>query len=269
MNRTLLFIFSLFFFSCGQKAQESKEVSSVNKTAPKQISVDEVQPNSAPLILIPGNYRDPALVEFSKLNSSWQELYFDKKENAWKIAASNYKTVRGFDECIGDSTTILSSSRNPLLIFTGISVNVGNLNAIKPEEEMIPPNRSIKFSFNGKNYRISAMGNVMDWSGYYIPSDELAKMQAEDFADYKIETYMLSLSDEDGKSQLLFTIPKLGNGLTKLVWIGDLDNDGRPDFVFDTSADPEVEKKELYLSNDANPDDFVKEVAYVTIVFDC
>ncbi|HTO14773.1 MAG TPA: hypothetical protein VLZ83_03340 [Edaphocola sp.] len=269
MNRILLFIFSFIFFSCGQKPQESKAVNPVDKVEQKQISFEEVQTISTPKILFPGTYRDPAQEELSQLNSSWHELFYDKKENVWKIAATDYKIARGFDECIGDSTTILSSTRNPLIIFTGISVNVGSLNSIKPEQDVIPPNRSIKFSFNGNNYRISAMGNVIDQSGYIMPSNEIAQLQTQDFDNYKIETYMLSLSDEDGKSQLLFNIPKLGNGLTKLVWIGDLDNDGRPDFVFDTSSDPEVEIKELYLSSGTNSSDFVKKVAYITIGFDC
>ena len=268
MYRIIPFLFSFILFSCGQKPQEDKEAISVTELD-QAVPIQEVKRNSATQILIPHSYRDVLEIDFSQLDSTWLDLYFDKAENRWKIAATKYSITRSYDPCIGDSTTILSSSRNALLLFTGIQVDYNSLKSIKIAEEAIPPERKWDFSFNGKNYKLSAMGSVLDQTGYYIPTSDFKELNRADFEDYKIENYMLSLSTEDGQSQLLFTIPNLSDGIVKLLWVGDLDNDGRPDFVFNTATNEEEIKVELFLSSAANDSDFVKKAASVWIVFDC
>lgn len=269
MNKNILFIFILLLFSCGQKPEASSDTLKIKAVEIKHSSIPENTNTNSVQILIPGTYRDALMIDLSQLNSSWYELFFDKAERAWKIETVEYKTKRAYDECVGDSTTILSSAHNATLIFTGISINPKTFISIKPEAEMIPPNKTMKFTFRNKSYTLSAMGNVIESSGSYIPSAESAHLNTADFEDYKIENYMLSLSEEGGKSQLLFSLPDLKNGLVKLLWIGDLDNDGLPDFVFDTSANEEEKKVELFLSHSAQAEDYIKKAAEVWLIFDC
>lgn len=50
--------------------------------------------------------------------------------------------------------------------------------------------------------------------------------------------------------QVLFTVPKTANeAYVEVFWVGDLDGDGKPDFLLNTSEHYNVESKSLWLSS--------------------
>jgi hypothetical protein len=54
-----------------------------------------------------------------------------------------------------------------------------------------------------------------------------------------------------------------------LIFIGDIDGDGAPDFIFDTSNNYELTSVALFLSTKAEKGKITKKVAALGIWYDC
>lgn len=78
---------------------------------------------------------------------------------------------------------------------------------------------------------------------------------------YKIKDYKLYLSN--GKNEQLITTVAYFDGTSpQILWIGDLDGDGKPDFLVRTATWYENERIELYLSSIAQKEELVKLADY-------
>ena len=105
------------------------------------------------------------------------------------------------------------------------------------------------FRFGRKTYTLRAEGDERT-DGYH-----------NDYW-YKVKDYRLYLSD--GKSeQLLTTVSYFDGTSPDILWAGDLDRDGKPDFVLRTAKWYEDERIELYLSSIAKKGELVKLADYI------
>ena len=89
----------------------------------------------------------------------------------------------------------------------------------------------------------------------------------------KIYTVYVSLSKKNDmfiymkqgdKKQLLCVYPKVGDALSRLQWVADIDRDNAPDILISASGHYSYTDNRLYLSSFADPDNFVKEVGRFT-----
>ncbi len=79
---------------------------------------------------------------------------------------------------------------------------------------------------------------------------------------------IIALILSDGKiNQTLHSLKYFGEDdyMGSLVWVGDLDNDGKPDFYLDLYFHDNVEYKNLFLSSEAEKGKLVKKVAVFSI----
>ena len=84
------------------------------------------------------------------------------------------------------------------------------------------------------------------------------------------KNYKLYLSEAgSGNEQLLIAMPGFWDTKALILWIGDLDADAKPDFVFDVSDDYESKCVVLFLSSKADESQIVKCVGRSYYAFDC
>ncbi len=108
--------------------------------------------------------------------------------------------------------------------------------------------------FDKKTYRFRAEGNVVN------------ERPCEYW--YNIKNYKLYLSDGNNE-QLITTVTSFQDTSPDILWIGDLDEDGKPDFAVRTTTWYEDERIELYLSSVAPKGEFVKFVSEAVSIRDC
>ena len=89
------------------------------------------------------------------------------------------------------------------------------------------------------------------------------RLRAEVTKDYKL--YL----ESDGKSQCLVDIRKHSNTTTEICFIGDLDIDGKPDFIIKSTDSKGNYRLLLFLSLRTEGDDFVKLVSVLADTFAC
>ena len=211
-------------------------------------------------ILIPRDYRDwendnPV----NTLSKDWVDLY--KKDGQYFLAKPNYSIERGFAECTGDSTKILNSNRNTLLFINAPNLKLGEIRSVKFGKNKIWPTEKFSFTFNKVKYELRAEGKVL--SSENVSTDEGSEIYQN------VEDYKLFISSERGSEQLFLKQASFNDTFVNLLFIGDIDRDGKPDFIFGANRDYEEERVILYLSSEADDGKLIKEVSEIAVQFDC
>lgn len=115
-----------------------------------------------------------------------------------------------------------------------------------------------------KQLTLEGKGLVIERNGVFLKGSD------EDERWDIVENYELYLFEEEtGKKQLLLSIPKFNDTFVEILWIGDLDEDGKPDFIFYTSPDYEYKQIELFLSSPTDEHEIVNKVAVSSYDFSC
>jgi hypothetical protein len=266
----LLLIFTTII-SC-EKKNESKnaEETKLNSVMEKleenakneKVETDEtVEDKNVFDILIPRSYRD-----FDKenpvndLSKNWSELY--KQNNKYFIGKADYNIEKGFDECSGNSTKTITPKKDAILFLNNPNLKNGEIKFLSIGKKRIWPNEKVSFKFNNTEYLIRAEGKVLSTENVYTDGDKLEKYQ-------KVENYKLFISTKDSKEQLFLTEKSFNDTFVELLFVGDIDNDGKLDFIFGANRDYEEERVVLYLSSQAEKGQIIKRVSEIAVQFDC
>ena len=176
----------------------------------------------------------------------WCDFYKNDETGKYHLHEANISVDIYYDDCAEDSLVYVLSNRPSLFLIKGLKPKT------KPVKTLVPPTESVSvtleekysFRFGGKTYTFRSEGDVR------------TDGNLDDYW-YKIEDYKLYLSD--GKSeQLITTVPYFGGTSPDILWIGDLDDDGKPDFAVRTETWYEEVQIELYLSSIAEKGELVK-----------
>ena len=140
-----------------------------------------------------------------------------------------------------------------LVLFTGRPL------ILNWEQDNVPAGEQMEFEFHGRKYRLRASGvNTGD------------QPEGDESSWDTVKNYKLYLSEAgSGNEQLLIAMPGFWDTKALILWIGDLDADAKPDFVFDVSDDYESKCVVLFLSSKADESQIVKCVGRSYYAFDC
>lgn len=210
-------------------------------------------------ILLPTRYRDweernPA----DDLTEKWIDLY--EKDGKYFLGKADYKIERGFDECSGDSTKTIQPKNKALILLENDNLKLGEIQAVKFVKNKIWPTEKMSFRFNDVDYSLRAEGKVL--SSERVHTDH----GIEIFQN--VEDYRIYISANNGPEHLFLNQKSFNDTFVELLFIGDIDRDGKPDFIFGANRDYEEERVLLYLSSDQEGK-IIKKVSEIAVQFDC
>lgn len=232
-----------------------KEVSQKDETVSYEKFKNELE------ILLPRSYRtydgvNPA----SSLTGNWIDLY--EENGAYYLGKANFEIEKGFDDCSGDSLKSIMPKNKTMVFIDDPALKAGKLNSVKINKHKVWPKQKVTYTFNDVNYVFRAEGKVV--SQYEITPDD----DGENFFK-NITNYKLYLKIGNGDEKLLLAEDSFHETFVELLFAGDIDGDGKLDFVFNASRDYEEERMILFISSKAENQDAVKKVSEIAVQFDC
>ncbi|WP_306565084.1 hypothetical protein [Flavobacterium lindanitolerans] len=268
--KRILFPFFAFFilFSCkkAEVVEQEKTVDTVNvpvveKETPVEMPADEADFKNDFDILRATSYRtweneNPA----TSLTKNWADLY--EKNGRFYLGKADFKIENGYDECAGDSTKIINSATKTLLFIDLPELKSGEVKSLKMDRNKIWPNEKITLAFNGTEYILRGEGEV-------LASEKVINDDGKEELFQNVKNYRLYISTKNTPEKLLLQEPSFNDTFVELLFAGDIDRDGKLDFIFGANRDYEEERVILFLSSKAEPGSHVKKVAEIAIQFDC
>lgn len=267
--KTTFYLIAIFtLFSCKnltENEQVTERVLDSTSEVSKKIDVipieniEEKDENNFK-ILLPTKYRDwenknPA----DDVTNKWLELY--EKNGTYFLGKADYKIERGFDECSGDSTKTIGTKNKTLILLEDIQLKLGALETVKFTKNKIWPTEKMSFRFNDIEFSLRAEGKVL--SSEKVSTDN----GTEIFQNVK--GYKLYISANGGPENLFLQQESFNDTFVELLFVGDIDRDGKPDFIFGANRDYEEERVILYLSSEAKDGKIIKKVSEIAVQFDC
>lgn len=167
---------------------------------------------------------------------SW--LGLQKNDKGWRLVSVNPKFSRVDDAILGAGNGIRVST-NPAdfgILLMDDSLTPGPvLSVLEGQSHELTPEQS---------YENSRLPNVGEEKTYNLNKNKYALKNV----DGEI------ILEFQGKTQTLFSYSEGGDTDAKIVWIGDLDRDGKLDLILDASDHPNVGELRMYLSGKAQVD---------------
>lgn len=211
-------------------------------------------------ILLPTIYRDwenknPA----DHLNKDWFDLH--KLGDAYSLSNPNYNITTGQDECSGALTKTIISNNKTLLFINNKNLKLGEINSINFNKNKIWPNEKLTLNYNNIEYTLRAEGNIISTENVQTDTG------LERFSE--VENYKLYISTNNTTEVLFLEEQSFNDTFVKLLFVGDIDSDGKLDFIFEANRFYEELRVILYLSSEAKNEEIIKKSDEVTIGFGC
>lgn len=224
---------------------------------PKLVSNPKVEDVSKPVdiqIVLFAQYPKSLLPELQRMQSeAWYDFYPDTATGEYYLQRADIHTeIDSYNECWDDSTITLCSARNSLFLIRGLKPDGLSVKTIYlPENGILTERNQSSFCFGGREY------------AFNIKVREGSPIWAE-----KIEVYF---GEKDSESQQwVTTLAHIEDtGKAQVLWLGDLDRDGKPDFILDTSDLYEEVGVALYLSSAAENGEKAGLAATASYSTDC
>lgn len=209
--------------------------------------------NTEPIYLLhPGQFHGDEVVENAE-KMEWYGLFVNEKGSY--IEKTKIESEAVFDVIL-DTDSLVKSGKlitiknndQCITLISGLKLKEGYVTSVKFEKYYLNPGESMEFNMHNKNYVLEASG---------IKSDT-AFQEWRDITDYKL---IFRVKEDALKNQLLMSESYLNGNIAGFIWIGDLDNDKKPDLIMNLSNHYNRGNTTLLLSDKSEKNDLVKKIA--------
>lgn len=210
-------------------------------------------------ILIPTGYSGHTLADFEPMYAQqWYDFYKDQDNGKFYLKPASIHLEMGYSECTGDSIACVTSDSRSILLMHGISVSNTEVDTIPLKSNTVCAGERMEFEFNNRKYMLHGEGV------------QNGILHEHDIWQHVVN-YKLYLSEQGRRTapQLLVAIPRFNDRQVEIIWAGDLDADGKPDFIFDVSDFYESQSLVFFLSSKADSGKLVKCVGRSDYFFGC
>ena len=261
----------LLFVSCrdkkGQTNEENVIKKKVEKTSNHNTKIvqneNHVIDKSKDLIktLLPTSYRifnneDPT----KELGSDWFDL--SEKNGKYYLEKAIYKLTKGYDECVGVEIKTITTGRKTLLLIEDPKLSIGEVPFLPIIKKYTWPKQQQSFFFKNQTYTLRAEGTT---------EENLTPENDDDNETLwgKVKNYKIYLSKNGNSETLLLSEEDFNDTFVELLFVGDIDRDGKLDFIFGANRDYEETRVILFLSSEAEVNKIIRKVSEIAIQFDC
>ncbi len=277
--RLILLLSVICLLSCKQKEtiQENRLYSLLSDTASAIVNDEiEVKPDTLLLpifvnigidFLEPAGYRGTEPSDYAHMFAEeWYDFYQDSISGKYYMERAEIETGKFYDDCLDDSTTYVGSKRKSLFLIKGLRPANKNIASIQvPERKShIWVGEKYLFDFNNHSYVLRGDG-ITTKGGMASMGDDEDPARWDEVVNYRL---YLSEKGVEGE-QLIIAIPSFNYTFAQLLWLGDMDEDGKLDFIFSVSRDYESRHVVLFLSSKAQKGEIVHCAGESTYEFDC
>ncbi|MFD2966127.1 hypothetical protein [Sphingobacterium bambusae] len=182
-----------------------------------------------------GTYRlwEPRDDPDSLLLGDWLDVY--QQGNNLHLAPLQYTTSTGFDECAGIKTKAVETKNKSLLLLRHADLKSGSYPAIALANDKIWPNEKQDFTCGGSRYSLVGKGDIQE-------SFTVSEDNGKESIFHVVANYSLTLTDAAGRAFTLVAEESFQDTFIKVLFVGDLDGDNRPDFIISVPRGYEEER---------------------------
>lgn len=209
-------------------------------------------------------------------NREWSLLSISPSDSLFRLVPITLDTVQWYDECNGRDMLTITSNLHIISVdeiheikdqiyISGLQKMDGIIPSHFHKQLTILPDDPYTFEFNGKSYTLRAEAEKYNTEPNTSPeTDEFGRKNNEVFGIIKYKLFL----ESEGKKQILNS-GSYDSTCLKILFIGDLDGDGKADFLFETNDWYEGDEVTLFLSSQAEDGELVKNMGASGNYFDC
>ena len=230
--------------------------STIQKVSEKNVISDDIFKT-----LLPTTYRIDKNDDPTKdLSNDWFDLF--EKDGNYYLEKAVYSISNGYDECAGTDTKAIETKKNTLLLLDYKKLTTGKVDNLLINKKYIWPNENVTFEFKNTSYTFRAEGDIKT-------TENRTDDKEENEVWHNVENYKLYVKTSDTNEQLIISEDNFNDTFVVLIFVGDIDRDGKLDFIFEANRDYEEKRVIQFLSSEAEKNKIVKKVSEISIQFDC
>ncbi|MBK9191258.1 MAG: hypothetical protein IPM77_06925 [Crocinitomicaceae bacterium] len=165
-----------------------------------------------------GYFLEPALVNFERVNDAILDDENDK--TGWQVSTSNSEMCAA--------------------LLSGIDLKSKKIESVTFSKNILMPGDSLSFEFNKTHYTLFASGIS------YPNSFDTETRIAENYS-----MFISAVKNNIQITELLFTHESFDENMSFIEFIGDIDDDGFPDLIINTTSHYNTSNPTLFLSSPA------------------
>lgn len=193
-------------------------------------------------------------------NSPLIEIY--KNSGGYFLGNAAVKISQYNNECTGEQPTVIESKKNPIMFLVNPKLPLGKVESFEMKNMNFFPNNKFYFTFKNEDYFFRSEGEGETPYG-------LSYEQIKEYDSSEVRNYKVYFGNKIGNEELILEVEYFHGSFLKLIFAGDLDKDGKPDFIFNVSSDYECEEIVVFLSSKHAKGRLLKRVTSASFDFAC